>query len=130
MGIDRERKGRKERKNPDDNPVVFVSRWQIREFKRLMAEKTLKPTDAFTLLIAKDQENPLKNEGIFSLPRSLMRPFRANDTNTGSIRRLIDNEILEIVEPGGLENRPALYRFLGKWEGRILPQKKKRKRKI
>lgn len=129
MGIDRERKARKERKDPDDNPVVFISRWQIREFKKLEAEKILKPTDALTFLISKDRENPHKNDGIFTLPRSLMRQFRANDTNSASIRRLVEAEIIEVVEPGGLENTPAQYRFVEKWEGRILPQKKKRKRK-
>ena len=130
MGIDRDRKARKERKDPDDNPVVFISIWQIREFKRLEAEKTLKPTDALTFLIAKDQENPLKDNGIFALPRSLMRQFRANDTNSSSIKRFREAGIFEVVELGGLENRHALYKFVGKWEGRILPQKKKRKRKI
>lgn len=127
MGTDRERKARKERKGPEDSPVVFVSRWQIRELKKLISEKYLKPTDALTFLIAKDQESPLKDDGIFTLPRSLMGRFRANDTNSSSLRRLMEAEIIELVEAGGLENRPSKYRFHGRWEGRIAPSRKKKR---
>ena len=128
MGIDRERKARKERKDPDDNPVVFISRWQIREFKRLMAVKTLKPTDALTFLIAKDQENPHKDDGTFTLPRSLMRQFRLNDPNSSSIKRFIEARIIEVLEPGGLMHRATKYKFVGRWEGRIAPSRRRRRK--
>jgi len=127
LGTDRERKSRRDQRHPDDVPVVFVSRWQILEIAKLLAEKRLRPTDMLTIMFGKNEENPLKENGVFSLPHSSFRGLRHHGATTESLKRLKAAGIIEMVDPN-FYNRPARYTFTGRWKGEVNLNPRRRKR--
>lgn len=96
-----------------DNKVALIRRpmWKSK------AWRSLKGRDVQVWVHAEMEYNPTKPDGhIFCLPISQLRYLGSKNSITRSIRNLVEKGFLDIVEPGGLYNRPTKYTKSERWE--------------
>ncbi len=97
-----------------DNKVALIRRpmWKSK------AWRSLKGRDVQVWVHAEMEYNPTKPDGhIFCLPISQLLYLGSKNSISRSIRNLVEKGFLDIVEPGGLYNRPTKYTLSELWEG-------------
>ena len=107
------RAGRRKGRQLRDNKVAIVRRpmWKSK------AWRSLKGRDVQVYIHALMEYNPTKPDGhIFCLPISQLRYIGSKNSITRSIKNLDDRGFLDIVEHGGLFNRPSRYTLSERWE--------------
>lgn len=107
------RASRKTGKQKRDNKVALIRRpmW------RSKAWRSLKGRDVQVYIHALMEHNPTKVDGhIFCLPVSQLLYLGSKNSITKSIANLVEKGFLDIVEPGGLYNRPTKYKLSDRWE--------------
>ncbi|MDA2916383.1 hypothetical protein MYX64_06025 [Nitrospinae bacterium AH_259_B05_G02_I21] len=104
---------RKTGKKVRDNKVAIIRRpmWQSKAWRSVSS----KAHDVY--IHALMEYNPTKFDGeIFCLPNSQLTYIATKNTITRAIGELVERGFLDIVEYGGLFNRPSKYTLSERWE--------------